>query len=50
MLVKWLWIAVAVIWFVNFVLSCIARNKQKKAAREAAKVTVAEEADVTNET
>lgn len=49
MLVKWLWIAVAVIWFLNFVLSCVARSKQKKAARAAAKVTVAEEADVTDE-
>ena len=49
-LVKWLWIAVVVIWIGDLVLSLIARRKRKKAAQEAARVTVVEEPVVADET
>ena len=45
MVVKVLWIAVAVIWGLNFVLSCVSRSKAKKAAMEAVPDPEAADAD-----
>lgn len=45
MVVKVLWIAVAVIWGLNLVLSCISRSKAKKAAMAAATAPEAADAD-----
>ena len=49
-LVKILWIIVGVVWGFNLILSLIARRKAKKAAMQAATVTVNQEADMTDAT
>ena len=49
-LVKILWIIVGIVWGFNLIMSVRARRKAKKAAAEAAKVTVTLEADVADVT
>ena len=49
-LVKILWIIVAVVWGFDLIMFMRDRRKAKKAAAKAAKVTVTQEADVTDAT